>query len=325
MLFKPFPIFGKQANPPPFPGVTGSLRRATRMQFSGLTGIVGTRIDRALADFFTRFNALQPDDLDRRSVTRQFVGGFSPMYGGLYQDPMPFLRIANTAADTLLTGSTANPTGILNTYRLKGTFNDCAESFLQYAWTNTLYFPRPVRIVGIHLNMLSLPGYNYPANLYGYRNPWQYGHLPPDPRAQGDWLNDMYLDAAIDSKWYKGNSRRLTESELQKATFTAQNQLFSRPLAAPIADEMAPPYPEDPTYFTPFGVCIDIRNVEIAIPEQSTFRLSVLFPDYNGNIDGTYGSAKTTGWNSGLDDAGAFMPWGNQVWSWTVTVAEGLA
>lgn len=305
--FQPFgPLGGGSPQPPsPFPGVTGSLRRFTRMQFSQLTGIVATRIDRALSDLVTRYNGLQPDDLNRRMVARQFVGGFSPLFGTEGQDPTPFMDIFN--------GSSAQ-----NPLRLKGTFNECATDYIQYAWTNAIYFPRPVRVVGVYVNMMSLP------SLGTYENPWSYGNPAPDPRAYNDWLNDMYVDLSVDSKWYKGNSRKLNESEVQKAHFTAQNQLFSPlALADPIADNMLPEYPSDTSWKANFGVAIDIRNINVALPEQSTVRLSILFPDYGGVEGGPYGDAVNSGWNN-AGGGPAKMPWANQTWSYTLTVLESL-
>ena len=299
------PWVGGRQSVPPVVSDVGELRRFSKMQFSQLTGIVGTRIDRALADMISRFNGLQPDDLNRRGVARQFVGGFSPLFGPDKQDPTPFMNVYN--------GATA-----VNPHRLKGTFNDCSTPLLQYAWTNAMYFPRPVRIVGLNVNAMSLPG------LATYANPLAYGVPAPDPRQPNDWLNDMYVDLSVDSKWYKSNARKLNESEIQKAHFTAENQLFSpQALSVSMTDPMVPEYPEDPVWLANYGICIDVRNVNMAIPEQSTVRLAILFPDYDGTVT-QFGTSSVTGWNT---DTGAAlnMPWANQVWSYTVTVVESLS
>lgn len=290
-------------------------------QFSQTTGIVATRMDRALSDLIQRYNALQDDDLARRYVTRQIVGGFSPMFGQSGQDPLPFMDIRNTSP-SLLVGGVQNP------YRLKGTFNNATDSpdLKQVAWTTALYFPRPARIVGVHLNMLSLPTWNAVDNELGYRNPFQYGNPPPAPNVDGDYLRDMYLDLSVDSKWYKGNARKLQESEVQKRNFTANAQFFSpKILAAPIANQMAPAYPEDGSCFVNFGVCIDARNINIPIPEQSTARLSILVPVYEGADVGI--ATDDSGWNhtpAFVSGVNSFMPWANNTWSWTVTVQEAL-
>lgn len=322
MRFPPFPLFGQPAAPPtPVPpGNSGSLRRFTMQQFAQTTGIVATRMDRALSDLIQRYNNLQPDDLARRYVTRQVVGGYSPMYGKTGQDPMPFLSIVNDSGTALLTK------GVQNKYRLKGTFNNATDPLTQLAWTTALYFPRPARIVGVHLNMLSLPTWNYPDNENGYRNPFMYGTPPPPPYAANDYLKDMYIDVSVDSKWYKGNARKLQESEVQKRNFTADAQWFSpQVLSAPMEFNMFPAYPEDEAYGVNFGVCIDARNINIPIPEQSTMRLSILVPVYENENVGT--SPVDSGWNHTPDfvaGANSFMPWANNTWSWAVTVQEAL-
>jgi len=311
-------LFGAPAGPTPPPPIVdlGSLRRFTAMQFSQLTAIVAPRIDRAMQDLIARYNGLQPSDLGRYEMQRTYVWGYSPFRGADgTPKQLPFVGIHNAGQQVSLT------TLPQNEYRLKGTFNrdiypnpssghsDPEQD--QFAWTNALYFVRPVRIVAAQLVLYS--GTSTFVN--GYCNDFVYGVAPPPSRQTNQPLDDMYLSVDVDSRWYKGNTRRLAEPEIQRIKFTSVTQAFSpqNTLAGSGVPDVLPAYPLDEGLTCPQAVAIDSGMVNVPIPEQSAVRVTVMLPRY---IDG-----QDSGWTAG---AGNRYAWNNQVFSLSLVVVEEL-
>ena len=319
MIFQPFPLFGKGGTtPPPTVVDLGSLRRFTAMQFAQMTAIVAPRIDRAMQDLIARYNALQPSDLGRAEMQKTYVWGYSPFSGSANGTPkqLPFVGIHNAYEQIDLV------TPAQNEYRLKGTFNrdiypnpgpdaDNPEQD-QLAWTNTLYFPRPVRIVAAQV-ILYAGSASFPN---GYQNDFVYGDPPPPTRQDGDPVNDMYVSLDVDSRWYKGNTRKLAEPELQRIKFTSSSQTFSPLFSLDTGGIhiVEPEYPQDAGIASAYAVAIDSGLINVPIPEQSVARFTLMLPRY---ITG-----QQSGWTKGGDNHYA---WNNQVFSLSLTVMEECA
>jgi len=295
--FPPFPLFGAPAGPPPPPAYTnslgGSLRRFTHEQIAPQVAVVGSRIDRAVRDLIARYNGLEPQDMGKRWVICQRVGGYSPQFNSIIQDPsqLPWLNVSNSQDQ--VTG--INP--VQNEYRLKGTFNpdiavpsgDKLGEDTQYVWSTTFYTDRPIRILGLNLTMQS-------DLVHWYMNPWVYGVHAPPSRAVGQPLNDMYLDVSVDDRFYT-STRSKSEPEIRISQTSAD--IYNPSQTSPQE-----------------GVDIDVRNIDIRIPQFSRVRLSIMVPAY----DTTY----VSGWNTDLFGGSTHAPYANQSYSWTVTTAEAM-
>lgn len=297
MRFPPFPLFGQPAGPPPPPAYTsslgGSLRRFTHEQIAPQVAIVGSRIDRAVRDLIARYNGLEPQDMGKRWVICQRVGGYSPQFNSIIQDPsqLPWLNVSNSQDQV------GNIDPVQNPYRLKGTFNpDIADpsgdkdgANTQYVWSTTFYTDQPIRILGLNLTMTS-------DRVHWYMNPWKYGSVPPPSRSAGQPLNDLYLDVSVDDRFYT-STRAKTEPEIR--------------ISLSSADIYKPDGDPDQT-----NVVIDIRNIDVRVPQFSRVRLSVMVPAY----DTTY----VSGWNTDLLGGSTHAPYANQSYSWTITTAEAM-
>lgn len=281
--------------PTPTPSPGGSLRRFTLEQFSNRIGIAGSKIDRALRDLVDRYNNLQPQDMGKRWVICQRVGGYSPQYGAVpgATATLPWLGVHN--ANTQV----ANLTPVLNPYRLKGTFNTDIPTPNdgnpahgdQLAWTTSFYTDVPVRIMALNVTMVT-DGTDY------YVNPWVYGAAPPPNKATGQPLNDFYLDLSIDDRFYTSN-RFKTEAEV-RVTLADMKQF-------------------DKIGFngsTQKVVNIDLRNLDIRVPQFSRIRLALVIPVYN--------TLYVSGWNTDKLGGSTHAPTQNQVYSWTLTTAEAV-
>jgi len=284
-------------SPPPPPAYTsspgGSLRRFTHEQIAPQVAIVGSRIDRVVRDLIARYNGLEPQDMGKRWVICQRVGGYSPQFNSIIQDPsqLPWLNVSNS--EDQVTG--IKP--VQNEYRLKGTFNpdiavpsgDKDGQLTQYVWSTTFYTDRPIRIQGLNLSMRS-------DRLHWYMNTWKYGATPPPSRSTNQSLNDMYLDLSIDDRFYTSNRTKI-EPEIRVSQTTADNY--------------NPTHPVDQT-----EVVIDVRNIDIRVPQFSRVRLSIMVPQYDTRFN--------SGWNTDLLGGSTHAPYANQSYSWTITTAEAM-
>ena len=247
MIIKPQPLAQDNEDiQPEGPSLPYSLRNI-KQQFSDGVAIVASQIDDGLQQLQTLYNGLRPRDLGCRWYEQKYVWGFTPQIctldqsieddGAKTQPCIPFVSIKNAGLGYI------GDTPAKNVWRLRNTFNPYLlvpttpnrRSPNTYVWTNVVHFPYATTLSAISLMMTTDPlGY--------YRNPWVYGNNPPDGQAPDTPLNDFYIDLSVDNPWAKGNSRWLSETEMQRRWFNADNvQFCPQPGFVDTADDLETP------------------------------------------------------------------------------------
>lgn len=288
----------------------GSIRRFTQRQFASKIAIVGSSIDRALRDLQKRYQSLQPQDIGKRWVHVVRTGGFSPSPVDTKQPWLPYLPTWNGNSNNEFdAGSPAN------LYRFKGTaetgttVSSDADTYNQTIWTQQFYFRYPARLIAVNWNALSCGANGSVEGLnQTYQDPFFYpapgADPPPPPTKLGGPATDLYLDVSITNRFYPQDMTK-AETMTQRVKISAANVLFSHVQPAVDYDTAYPVYPMDNGNRTPYGIYIDLRNLNIPIPEFSVVRLGIIGPTvYPG-----YGPAWTLN---------------GHVTSWTLTTAEAL-
>ena len=279
----------------------GSLRRFTQKQFASKVAIVGSKIDRALRDLVDRYNQLQPQDVGKRWVHVVRTGGYSPSLDR--QTPFPYLPVWNGSPSNVFDAGSAS-----NLYRFKGspdtgTLDPTADPYALPIWTQQFYFRKPARLIGVNWNALSCGGtLEGLSNMYA--DTFKYGTPAPPNKHEGEWVNDLYLDVSITNRFYPQDMTK-AETCVQRFAVDARMMLFSELQPGSAYDSIVPVYPMTTDQYTPYGVYMDIRNINVQIPEFSVVRLGIIgAPLYPSGVPG-------------------WTPQGH-VTSWTVTTAEAL-
>lgn len=267
-----------------------TTRRSTKEAFSPGTSIDAPRLDRALEDVVTRFDAIEPGDQERHHTQHQIVMGWMPSRGT--QPCFPFLPIYNSD----LTCNDVPDEGFQNPWRVKGTRNaDIDPTRInggsQWAWTTAMTFPKPVTLDGVSLFMLTDTEYQ---NTFQYEAP-----DPPPSRSAGDPIDDIVLEVSIDNP-FLSEVRTQNAVEFHQTKFKVTGRLFSDQ-ALPAFTDMQPNHPGG----GPVGVAIDFQGLNIPLPRDARVRFSIVIPEYLNY---------TSGWQTTSE-----FPWERQVHSATLT------
>ncbi len=275
-------------------------------QFSNSTTLDGSRLERLLRDIVSRFNALQPKDITKRYVETRYLLGYRPSYPALTsQDRLPWMGVANWNNAVELTGA-APEDGFQNPWRHKGTNlplivpDEAATDDNQYSWTTALYFSQPVVLNNIYLGLTQSAGFS---------GTLVYGAAPPPGYATGDSLNDMFLLVHVDDPFVREN-RDLNQVAVYKGKFkltgwSARNVTTDQPTV-----DMTPALGLFAPATTPLGgAYVELRNLNVPIPESSRVRFSVVIPRYPVAYD--------TGWFQN--------PWARSIFSGAIDVLESVA
>ena len=293
--------------------MSSSIRELTRRQFADGCTVDGDRIDVALRDLVLNVNNVGPKWLKRRFVHTQFVRHLMPVpYSAptLEQDNPPFLLTRNL--DTQAVGGTYEA-GFQNEWRLKGeaipgipfaNYDNQTEGI--YAWTNSLYFRKPVIITGISFRA-------FQPILHDYDNDWTYHTDAPEGKSNGETVDDLFFEISVDNP-FNMEARNLNDIELHKIRFQVDSQRMANTLAYPPDNNLtvATLNHEDP------AIWVHEDNLCIPLHRDTRARISVAIPQYDDNAGGD----DVSGWQS--DGANSWDPWQSAIWSMTLTVLEPL-
>lgn len=288
------PILVNPSNvPTDFAG--GSLRRFTQKQFASKTAIVGSTIDRALRDLVGRYQSLLPQDLEKRWVHVMRTGGFSPASIG-YQSSLPYLPVWNGGTGNVFASGTPD-----NLYRFKGTqlpdVDNAAHPDAQYIWTQQFYFRKPARLIGVNWSSISCGG-EVAGYSHVYQDSFRYGNPPPTGKAVNQWVNDLYIDVSITNRFYPQDMTK-AETLIQRVKINAKDVLFSQLQPSNQYSTIEPLYPTASGVYAPYGFYIDVRNINVPIPEFSVLRLGIIAPTsytFEGGVAGWTLSGHVTSW-----------------------------
>jgi len=279
----------------------GSIREITREQFAdGTTIDAGTRIERALADLVQRFNALLPRDRKRRWFPATYTGGYMPTIRAGAQGNAPWLSAANVAGLTVVNVPFG---GIQNEWRNKGIRNVLIDpdngNGDQLVWTTALYFGKPVIVTGLSLFLGSDESYYF--NTFRY----QAGAPAPKTSLPGD---DVVVELAVDHPW-NGHAPLAGAQEFLRTQFKLNAHAFAPVAPAAFADG-TPGFAINAAYAAakkyPNGVMLWQPDLNIALPDKSTARLSFTIPEYS--------NPAWANWSG--------SPWQAQYYSWALHVLE---
>lgn len=285
-----------------------SLREITTEQFSNGTTADGNRIERALEDFFGKFNSIPQRNIPRRWVPQRIVGGWLPCDPNRnVQGPMPFMSIQNLQQDTL---DQLTPVGgFQNVLRFKGTqtpginLNDGSLTDSQWAWSQAFCLNRPVILTGFTVSIQTDKLSEAKAT---YINTLAYGVSPPPTKTTGEWVNDVSVEVSSDSL-FLAEQRNLDSIDAHRGQFSFRTEVFSPVSTVNPAHEMLPPHPCN----TLKGAVIQSDRLYIPLRENDRFRFSLILPQYD------------PGYESGWNVVGA-QPWQNSSFSYTLTLLEGI-
>ena len=326
-----------------------STRKLTNEQFQEGTTIDGDRLQEAMDNVADRVNNIPLQDLKKRYVQTQYVGGFSPNKAALttgdrraYLRPSPFLPSWNKQHTSGWDGKINNiqrwkgykannrnineSTFLIN---MAGNIDDNQGTF----WTLEIpmKFKKPVIITDITfyilLNEFYSPkgGEDTSADYYDSYFQWiddfnEWG--------EGDWANDISIQMLVDSPFLMEN-REFSDVEVHKYDFDTYTQLTTPPAyfsditgkpsqLTTANNDMKPNVPVGAEGLA--GLCIDIKDKDIPIPANGRVRVGLMIPEYQG-------SANITG--TGVDDLTDIAPYGriscnNFHYSWCITALEEL-
>jgi len=272
-----------------------SLRAITQIQLADGCTIDGDRLEGFLDDLVNRVNALEKSDLYRKLIPTVFVGGYE---NGIANGTLPWMPNFNQASE-VIAGGTQPPLGFMNAFRLKGTgipdldVTDQVDTQIQYAWTNALYFRKPVVLHGISITLQELA------------TDWLYSGAAPSGSSIGDAFNDFFLDVSIDNP-FLAEDRRLADVEVHRMRFRLDGEFFSSTgvnLCTAYLDMVPPRAATDQME----AVHIDLRNLNIPLHRDTRLRISFVIPKY---------FSSPYGWTS--------WPYRLNNYTWTVTTLEGL-
>jgi hypothetical protein len=335
-----------------------STRKLTNEQFQEGTTIDGDRLQEAMDNVADRVNNIPLQDLKKRYVQTQYVGGFSPNQtiavtaGNApittgnrrgYMRPTPFMPSWNKEHTSGWDGK------VYNIQRWKGyktnqrninessflvsmTGNDRQNQGTYWTLEIPMKFKKPVIITDITFYIL-INTYYQPkgtadtsSDYYGSFFQWiddfnEWG--------EGDWANDISVQMLVDSPFLMEN-REYTDVEVHKYDFDTYTQLTSPPayyddisgkpsgITAPANNDMKPGVPNGAQGLA--GLCIDIKDKDIPIPANGRVRVGLMIPQYQSseNVTGT-----------GVDDLTDIAPYGriscNRFhYSWCITALEEL-
>jgi len=283
-----------------------SLREITTQQFSDGTTADGNRIERALEDFFGKFNGVKPRDIPRRWMPQRIVGGWLPCDPNKdVQGPMPFMTIQNLVGGTL---NHATPEGgFQNVLRFKGTqtpginLNDGTLTDSQWAWSQSYCLNRPVILTGFTFFIQSDSLTEVKTT---YTNDFLYDNPPPPTKTAFRWVDDAIVELSTDSLFLP-EQQNLNAVDANRGLFSFSTEVLSTLPITP-AHEMNPVHPCHEIH----GAVVQCDRLYLPLRENGRFRLSLILPKY---------ASGKSGWNT----VGT-MPWQNSSFSYTITLLEGL-
>ena len=314
-----------------------SIRKLTDEQFAEGTTIDGNRLERALAEGTDRLNALEPSDLNRRWTQSQFVWGYQPSDHGesSAQFSAPWMTALSEAAK--ITGSTPEQ-GIQNPRRVKGTFLPygsaaTASKPLQWVWSNSWYFEKPVIIRTIHMsfhapNIVTSGGGASSSLDNPFNNSFLWLGTPATPPgySAADFVTDLIVALEVDNPFTQ-EVRSEASVEMHRSNFRVDNQLLrpyvgSGGVPPTPALNGTPPLPSDGnSRIVPNGLAVISDNINIPIPRRSRVRLHVVIPDWPVGA----GVTRASPWGSTSGSPGDFPdPWQTQFYSGSMTILEPL-
>jgi len=282
---------------------TDSPRHVTKEQFSDGTTVDGNRIERAMDELASYFNAIPLGGVRRRLVANTYCSGWSPMgadpdtvennqhyvgaAGADITHHWPWLPAYNEGDISLapaVNGSTPSPEpvgGIQNPYRHKGIrsgLGDAHPKVDQYAWTTSFYFTAPAIITTITLWMMVQDD----ATGDDYRNDFTWKQAEGDHVAN-EWTHDFALQLSVDSR-LAPEDRTQNAVEINKWEWGLDASSFSYH-----GSQNAPPAPSTDMSLADagdeWGVVVDLENLSVLIPAHSRVRVSVLLPVYTDSPD----------------------------------------
>lgn len=278
--------------------MTSASRLVTSVQFSDGTTIDGDRIDTAMAAVRRRFNALPPEDLQRRMVQTQFVGGFMPQDPGTASSSLPWMRVFNSDQPADVVGNVPAE-GVQNQWRHKAARaegirpEDSLGSGTQYALSNALHFSSPSVVVGLTVFLTT-------DNLF--LNDWLIS---------GSSLEDFAAQIYIDDP-YQGAERHLANLLVTRAKFRLLGELWTELSAGTGILDFVPNFPTalaSPSGSKlPEGVALNMQNLYLPIPAGANLRVELIIPEHGNS---------SYGWEKNSHEA-----WQNQYYSWALTVLE---
>lgn len=264
-----------------------SNREQTQEQFSPGTTADGNRLDRAMRDIVSFWNAIPKRNRAKRYVQTQLVGGFN--MGGGENRQLPFMSAYNS--DFFY-----NSDDKRNEWRYKGTRNPYIDPEM---------IPVPFDRIVVWGPKIAMPK---GAILDGIAVSLDYDGRAVAPNcATVD--GDMTVLVDVDDRWTPDIRRQsllqYLFNRLDMRAFWSMNDALPAPA---YANTMLPPhYPSVVRAFNGFwGFALEERGLGIALPELSRVRLGIVIPRYN--------FAGAHGWS--------VRPWADANWSWTLTFLE---
>ena len=286
------------------------LGRGLTPQHANGTTIDGDLLDISLEDLVFAMNNIPARHLKRRFLQTQFVRKLTPVpYTAptLEQDCTPFLLTRNNAAEVL---GTVPPDGLQNEWRNKGhdnksildtTYDDRIRG--TYAWTNSIYFSKPVIMTGFSVKFWQPTDYDWPNN-------WVWGTDPPADKIAGQSVDDLFIEVSVDNP-FNMEARNLNDIEIHKLRFPVTSQMMATALAVPSHD-----LTNTPNLATnALQLWVHLDNLCIPLHRDTRVRISLVIPQYN--VEGN----DVSGWEG---PANLYYPWQSTSFALTTTVLEPL-